>query len=97
MIKYFVLSSVPKIKDISEEPPAITTETNDDDEEEEASLQSDEKEEKLFDLWKTAETHKLLTQTLDGFLIILSNDGDVTYVSETITEYLGISKVFLNE
>lgn len=32
-------------------------------------------------------------QTLDGFLIILSADGDVTYVSENVNEYLGISQV----
>lgn len=32
-------------------------------------------------------------QTLDGFLMILSNDGDITYVSENIKDYLGISKV----
>uniref|UniRef100_A0A453YQD6 Uncharacterized protein n=1 Tax=Anopheles gambiae TaxID=7165 RepID=A0A453YQD6_ANOGA len=32
-------------------------------------------------------------QTLDGFLIILSADGDVTYVSENVNEYLGISQI----
>uniref|UniRef100_A0A182JXV3 BHLH domain-containing protein n=1 Tax=Anopheles christyi TaxID=43041 RepID=A0A182JXV3_9DIPT len=32
-------------------------------------------------------------QTLDGFLIILSADGDVTYISENVNEYLGISQI----
>lgn len=35
----------------------------------------------------------LLKQTLDGFLLILSNDGDITYVTGNISEYLGLSKV----
>lgn len=30
---------------------------------------------------------------LDGFLIILSTDGDVIYVSENIHEYIGIQQV----
>ncbi|XP_037950951.1 protein similar [Teleopsis dalmanni] len=46
-----------------------------------------------FDLFKCAEATQLLKQTLDGFLIILSNDGDITYVSDNITEYLGIAKI----
>ncbi|XP_046804353.1 protein similar isoform X2 [Lucilia cuprina] len=35
----------------------------------------------------------LLKQTLDGFLLILSNDGDITYVSGNISDYLGLSKI----
>lgn len=34
---------------------------------------------------------------LDGFFIALSVDGDVTYVSENIHEYIGIQQVYLNE
>lgn len=32
-------------------------------------------------------------KALDGFLIILSTDGDVIYVSENIHEYIGIQQV----
>lgn len=35
----------------------------------------------------------MLKHTLDGFLLILSNDGDITYVTGNIADYLGISKV----
>lgn len=34
-----------------------------------------------------------VTKALDGFLIALSTDGDVTYVSENIHEYIGIQQV----
>lgn len=32
-------------------------------------------------------------QALDGFMFVLSGDGDVTYVSENVAEYLGIQQV----
>lgn len=35
----------------------------------------------------------MLKHTLDGFLLILSNDGDITYVTANISDYLGLSKV----
>ncbi|KAM7360762.1 HIF-1 transcription factor component sima isoform 2-T3 [Cochliomyia hominivorax] len=35
----------------------------------------------------------MLKQTLDGFLLILSNDGDITYVTANISDYLGLSKI----
>lgn len=35
----------------------------------------------------------MLMKALDGFLIILSKDGDVIYVSENIHEYIGIHQV----
>lgn len=35
----------------------------------------------------------LVMKALDGFLIILSTDGDVIYVSENIQEYIGIQQV----
>lgn len=40
---------------------------------------------------------ELLVQALDGFLMILSVDGDVTYVSENVAEYLGIQQVRLDK
>lgn len=30
---------------------------------------------------------------LDGFLLVLSDDGDITYVSENICDILGLAKV----
>lgn len=42
---------------------------------------------------ESIESARLLKQTLDGFLLILSNDGDITYVTDNISDYLGISKV----
>jgi len=42
---------------------------------------------------KCAEAGQLLKQTMDGFLLVLSNEGDITYVSENIIDYLGITKV----
>lgn len=45
------------------------------------------------DWLKSAEASQLLKQTMDGFLVVLSNEGDVTYVSDNIIDYLGITKV----
>jgi hypothetical protein len=32
-------------------------------------------------------------KSLDGFLLVLSTDGDITYVSENIADFLGLSQV----
>ena len=45
------------------------------------------------DFLKNAEANQLIKETIDGFLVILSTEGDITYVSDNITEYLGIAKV----
>lgn len=42
------------------------------------------------------ESSYLLKQTLDGFLLILSNDGDITYVTDNISDHLGLAKVSLS-
>ncbi|XP_052562291.1 protein similar isoform X1 [Culex pipiens pallens] len=39
------------------------------------------------------EQEQLALQTLDGFLLVLSADGDVTYVSENVGEFLGIAQI----
>lgn len=39
------------------------------------------------------EQEQLALQALDGFLLVLSVEGDVTYVSENVGEYLGISQI----
>ncbi|XP_020810867.1 protein similar-like, partial [Drosophila serrata] len=40
-----------------------------------------------------AEASQLLKQTMDGFLLVLSHEGDITYVTENVVEYLGITKI----
>ncbi|KQS52041.1 protein similar isoform X3 [Drosophila erecta] len=40
-----------------------------------------------------AEARELLKQTMDGFLLVLSHEGDITYVSENVVEHLGITKI----
>ncbi|XP_053947447.1 protein similar isoform X1 [Anastrepha ludens] len=57
------------------------------------SVSSTKETNKKFDLLKCAEASQFIKQTLDGFLIILSNDGDITYVSDNITDYLGLAKI----
>lgn len=54
---------------------------------------NEEFERKPFDLLNGPESYKYLASALDGFLLILSGEGDVTYVSESISDYLGISQV----
>lgn len=44
-----------------------------------------------------AEARELLKQTMDGFLLVLSHEGDITYVSENVVEYLGITKVSVSK
>ncbi|XP_065078536.1 protein similar isoform X2 [Ochlerotatus camptorhynchus] len=39
------------------------------------------------------EKEKLALLSLDGFLLALSADGDITFVSENVLEYLGISQI----
>lgn len=40
-----------------------------------------------------ADDENMLIQALDGFLFIVSEDGDVTYVSENVSDFLGIQQV----
>jgi hypoxia-inducible factor 1 alpha len=51
------------------------------------------KDEKMQVLSKIAEDEKCALMALDGFLLVLNDEGDITYVSDTISEYLGLSKV----
>jgi hypoxia-inducible factor 1 alpha len=55
--------------------------------------EADSKDFKMNLLNDLVEQEKFALQSLDGFLLILSGDGDVTYVSENISEFLGLSKV----
>lgn len=53
----------------------------------------DSKDFKINLLNDLVEKENFALQSLDGFLIALSGDGDVTYVSDNISDYLGLSKV----
>lgn len=48
---------------------------------------------KLDSLSKYIEKEKMAFAAMDGFLLILSDDGEITYVSENISEILGLSMV----
>lgn len=42
---------------------------------------------------KHIEDNQLALKALDGFLLVLSDEGDITYVSENIGDILGLSMV----
>lgn len=57
----------------------------------------DEQENMIISLMSEGQDEENITlQALDGFLLILSGDGDITYISENITEHLGVSQVIYN-
>uniref|UniRef100_A0A1B0BU88 BHLH domain-containing protein n=1 Tax=Glossina palpalis gambiensis TaxID=67801 RepID=A0A1B0BU88_9MUSC len=39
------------------------------------------------------EFNQVLQETLDGFLLILTSDGDLAYVTDNVSDYLGITKI----
>ncbi|XP_017847188.1 protein similar isoform X3 [Drosophila busckii] len=45
------------------------------------------------DWLKGAEGSELLKEIMDGFLLVLSNEGAITYVSENIVDILGVTKI----
>lgn len=57
------------------------------------SEEEDSKDFKVNLLNDVVESEKFALQSLDGFLMVLSSDGDFTYVSDNISDYLGLSKV----
>lgn len=44
-------------------------------------------------LSKFVDKEKLALKALDGFLLVLSDEGEITYVSEGIADILGLAKV----
>lgn len=59
---------------------------------------TEEAESKCLDI-KPSEntTESVFLKTIDGFVFVLSTDGDFVYVSENICDYLGINQVFYNK
>uniref|UniRef100_A0A336K5R8 CSON002255 protein n=1 Tax=Culicoides sonorensis TaxID=179676 RepID=A0A336K5R8_CULSO len=53
------------------------------------------KDVKISPLINQVESEKMALKSLDGFLLILSGDGDITYVSENISDFLGLSQIDL--
>lgn len=51
------------------------------------------KDDKMADEILDNANENVVMKALDGFLIILSHDGDVIYVSENIQEHIGIQQV----
>lgn len=55
--------------------------------------EEDSKDVKMQILSKFVEDEKLALMSLDGFLLVLSDEGEITYVSENIADILGLSQV----
>lgn len=46
-----------------------------------------------FDKLFADDEENIVMKALDGFLIVLSTDGDIIYVSENIHDFIGIQQV----
>lgn len=65
-------------------------------EEEEKAQQQQQVEEDIkptLDALLGNESEQTLIKALDGFLLVLSEEGDITYVSENVTDLLGLQQV----
>jgi hypothetical protein len=51
------------------------------------------KDVKMQIMKKVIEDEQLALVALDGFLLVLNGEGEITYTSANISEYLGMSKV----
>lgn len=40
---------------------------------------------------------ELFSRALNGFMLVLSNDGNMIYLSENVSDYLGVSQVRLSD
>lgn len=41
----------------------------------------------------SAEMDELFPKALNGFMLVLSSDGNMVYLSENVSDYLGVSQV----
>jgi PAS domain-containing protein len=57
------------------------------------TTEEDSKDVKMQILSKFVDEEKLALKALDGFLLVLNDEGEITYVSENIADILGLSKV----
>lgn len=55
--------------------------------------EKDSKDVEMQILSKFVDEEKLALKALDGFLLVLSDEGEITYVSEGIADILGLAKV----
>lgn len=54
---------------------------------------STDEDTKISPLINKVDKEQLALNSLDGFLLILSGDGEITFVSANIAEHLGLSQV----
>lgn len=45
----------------------------------------------------STEMDELFPKALNGFMLVLSSDGNMVYLSENVSDYLGVSQVRLTE
>lgn len=61
---------------------------------EDAAIDEEEsKNVKMQILSNAIEDQQFTLNALDGFLLVLNDDGDITYVSDNISEILGLAMV----
>lgn len=53
----------------------------------------DVKDAKILSVTSQVETEQMALNSLDGFLLVLSGEGEITYISENISDSLGLAQV----